>query len=206
MCGFGDFELFLSMDASLMLVNVTDDAMAKTLELVMGAGEALERKDVRDQAQKALDANDMKAVAELVSAQCDALLAKCDESDIEATFSFAFGSLVASQRAAATPMIEALARTVAGACAADDDAAALASGPPAAALEVASADASAMPFAAGFKREVRMRLLVTLHNLLLDIAKNLDPGNRDKFTQKITSFRQNVRGFLTRGAATGGSS
>ena len=102
-----------------MLVNVTDDAMAKTLELVAGAGEALERKDVRDQAQKALDANDMKAVAELVSAQCDALLAKCDESDVEATFSFAFGSLVASQRAAATPMIEALARTVAGACAAD---------------------------------------------------------------------------------------
>ena len=45
------------------------------------------------------------------------------------------------------------------------------------------------------------------HNLLLDIAKNLDPGNRDKFTQKITSFRQNVRGFLTRGtsAAGGGS-
>ena len=53
------------MDASLMLVNVTDDAMAKTLELVAGAGEALERKDVRDQAQKALDANDKKAVAEL---------------------------------------------------------------------------------------------------------------------------------------------
>ena len=99
-----------------MLVNVTDDAMAKTLELVAGAGEALERKDVRDQAQKALDANDMKAVAELVSAQCDALLAKCDESDIEATFAFAFGSLVAAERAAATPMIEALARTVAGAC------------------------------------------------------------------------------------------
>lgn len=43
------------------------------------------------------------------------------------------------------------------------------------------------------------------HNLLLDIAKNLDPSNRDKFTQKITSFRQNVRGFLTRGGGGGGT-
>ena len=71
------------MDASLMLVNVTDDAMAKTLELVAGAGEALERKDVRDQAQKALDANDKKAVAEWRTKICAAFQAILVEEIID---------------------------------------------------------------------------------------------------------------------------
>ena len=97
-----------------------------------------------------------------------ALLAKCDESDIEATFAFAFGSLVAAGARPRRPRSR-RSRAPSRACAARRRRGrARRPGPPAAALEVASADAAAKPFAAGFKREVRMRLLVTLHNLLLD--------------------------------------
>ena len=47
--------------------------------------------------------------------------------------------------------------------------------------------------------EKQRKLQDAFSNLLIDIDKNLEQSNRDKFTQKVTSFRHNVRGFLTRG-------
>eukprot|EP00937_MAST-01D_sp_MAST-1D-sp2_P003680 g3680.t1 len=46
----------------------------------------------------------------------------------------------------------------------------------------------------------RQKLQEAFNNLLVDVDKKLEQANRDKFTQKVTSFRHNVRGFLTRDA------
>jgi hypothetical protein len=33
---------------------------------------------------------------------------------------------------------------------------------------------------------------------MLGIQRNIEPSNRDKFTQKITFFRRDVRKFMTK--------
>ena len=45
--------------------------------------------------------------------------------------------------------------------------------------------------------ENQARVLDTFSSLFGDIQPNLDPANRDKFTQKLGQFRTTIRGFLT---------
>ena len=48
--------------------------------------------------------------------------------------------------------------------------------------------------------ENQARLTEAFHNLMIDVRRNLEPSNRDKFTQKVTAFRHKVRSFLTKDA------
>jgi exportin-7 len=45
--------------------------------------------------------------------------------------------------------------------------------------------------------ENQARLGEAFAALLVDMQRNLEPSNRDRFTQKITTFRHTVRTFLT---------
>ena len=45
--------------------------------------------------------------------------------------------------------------------------------------------------------ENQKRLAEAFSALQVDMQRNLEPSNRDRFTQKITTFRHSVRAFLT---------
>jgi exportin-7 len=45
--------------------------------------------------------------------------------------------------------------------------------------------------------ENQVKLNDALNKLLEDVSRSLDNANRDRFTQKLTSFRVTARGFLT---------
>ena len=47
-------------------------------------------------------------------------------------------------------------------------------------------------------QECHERLGEALERLMLGIQRNIEPSNRDKFTQKITFFRRDVRKFMTK--------
>ena len=45
--------------------------------------------------------------------------------------------------------------------------------------------------------ENQVKLNEALNTLLADVSRSLDNANRDRFTQKLTSFRMTARSFLT---------
>jgi hypothetical protein len=45
--------------------------------------------------------------------------------------------------------------------------------------------------------ENQARLREEFTRLLVDLQRNLEPSNRERFGQKLTIFRVNVHGFLT---------
>ena len=45
--------------------------------------------------------------------------------------------------------------------------------------------------------ENQAKLNEAVNKLLLDVSRSLDSANRDRFAQKLTTFRVAARGFLT---------